>query len=253
MDLSILDGEPRAKRMLMNSVMRDRVPGAYLFVSFDTGKAGAYARALVKNLNCGACGSCRDCLKIDSGIHPDIIEIVPQGKKGIVKIDQSREVRDRVKYGPSEGKYMAVLVHGADKMETAAANAILKILEEPPSKVLFILMTDRETAMPRTVASRCQKVVFTSSPQLDAPEEIFDGRSAEDALAFSERFCPRDAETTRDELEDKFVRLAGHYAGKDRAKNARILLEAVVSLKKMANPRLLSDVTFLRLAGVLKK
>src|SRR5205823_4195724 len=106
-----------------------------------------------------ACGICTACTRIARGIHPDVLVLEP-GDTGSIKIEQVREVVDRTAYRPFEGRRRVVIVDEADTLVAAAQNALLKTLEEPPSRSVFILVTARPDALLPTVSSRCPRLTF---------------------------------------------------------------------------------------------
>lgn len=104
------------------------------------------------------CGECAACRKIQSGNHPDLHWLKPTGS--IIKIGQIRELAARVILKPYEANYRVIIIVGAHKMNAAAANALLKLLEEPPARTLFILTAPQPGDLLPTVASRCQHIRF---------------------------------------------------------------------------------------------
>lgn len=106
-------------------------------------------------VGCGACAACR---KIESGAHPDVHWLEPVG--AVMKIAQIRELAERVALKPYEAMYRAIILVDAHKMNASAANALLKLLEEPPGQTLFILTAPQPGDLLPTVASRCQHIRF---------------------------------------------------------------------------------------------
>jgi DNA polymerase III subunit delta' len=106
-----------------------------------------------------ACGVCVACRRIARGIHPDVIVVEP-GDNGSIRIDQVREILDRVAYRPFEGRVRVAILDDADLLVAAAQNALLKTLEEPPNSSVFILVTSRPDALLPTVQSRCPRLRF---------------------------------------------------------------------------------------------
>ena len=109
-----------------------------------------------------ACGVCSACVRIARGVHPDVLLVEP-GDTGTIKIEQVREIVDRARYRPFEGKRRAVIVADADALVPHAQNALLKTLEEPPSSSIFILTTTRPDVLLATVRSRCIRLQFAES------------------------------------------------------------------------------------------
>src|SRR5206468_11280591 len=120
----------------------DKVASAYLFEGMvGVGKATT-ALALAQALNCErapgqGCGACDPCRKIESGLHPDVVRVEPDGQ--FIKIAQVRQVTARAAYRPHEGRARVVILDPADAMNLEAANALLKTLEEPPADIHFVL------------------------------------------------------------------------------------------------------------------
>lgn len=154
-----LVGHEGIKSSLKSAIVRGRVSHAYLFYGpAGVGKktAGlAFARALLCRRGDGdACGTCADCTRTARGVHPDLHVVGPDGAS--IKIKQLRDMRgDTTITSFSEGRQVFLLLE-AEKMTTAAANSILKTLEEPSGGVVFILVTDDPAGMLPTVLSRCQ-------------------------------------------------------------------------------------------------
>jgi len=156
-------GQDRQVAMLQNAIRRERVPHAYLFHGMEgTGKRFT-AKTFAKALNCkvekdDACGRCGSCVKIERGNHPDITIIEPDGL--FIKIKNIRDLQDRMKYRPFEGKTRVSIIVAAEAMNAPAANALLKTLEEPSKSNVLILITAHRHRIPQTILSRCQKIRF---------------------------------------------------------------------------------------------
>ncbi len=108
-----------------------------------------------------ACGVCKSCQLIDSGNHPDFISIQPEEAGKAIKIDQVRELIRQMSLSAHFGGYRTVLVSPAEQMNLAAANALLKTLEEPQANTLIILVTSQLSRLPATIRSRCQMLRFS--------------------------------------------------------------------------------------------
>lgn len=158
-----LRGHDVVIHQLQRSIAGGRVPHAYLFSGPDgVGKAFA-AVALAQALNCEpepgiGCGRCSGCDRIRREVHPDLICVVSDGKT--IKIEQIRALEDRLAQGPHEGRALVVLLDEAERLTTAAANAMLKSLEEPRARVHFVLVTAAPSRLPITVRSRCHHLRF---------------------------------------------------------------------------------------------
>lgn len=110
-----------------------------------------------------ACGHCHACHLLKVGHHPDLYTIGLEDKSAVIKIDQIRYVIDRVQCTAQLGGYQIVLIDPAEMMNRSASAALLKVLEEPPNKVLFILVSHQLGRLPATISSRCQSVLFSVS------------------------------------------------------------------------------------------
>jgi DNA polymerase-3 subunit gamma/tau len=163
-DFDQLIGQEHITRILKNSVLSEKVSHAYLFVgSRGTGKTST-ARILSKALNCknlkkdgNPCCKCENCLAIAEGNFMDLIEIDAASNRGI---DQIRELKERLEFSPSEGKYKIYIVDEVHMLTKEAFNALLKTLEEPPAHVIFMLATTDVHKLPATILSRCQRYDF---------------------------------------------------------------------------------------------
>lgn len=106
----------------------------------------------------GSCGTCKSCKKIAAGNHPDVIQIKPSGS--FIKIDQIRTLLETLSMKPYEAETRVVILSEAHRMNAAASNALLKILEEPPKRSMLVLIATRKSDLLPTIASRCQPVRF---------------------------------------------------------------------------------------------
>lgn len=157
-------GQEHITRTLQNSVAADRVGHAYLFCGpRGTGKTTS-ARLLAKAVNClderleeRPCNQCANCLAINEGRFLDLIEIDAASNTGV---DDIRDLRDKINFAPSNGRYKIYIIDEVHMLSTAAFNALLKTLEEPPAHAKFILATTEEHKVPITIKSRCQQFNF---------------------------------------------------------------------------------------------
>lgn len=108
------------------------------------------------------CGVCKQCVKIISGSHPDVIQIKPA--RQVIKIDQIRDMRHIVSMKPYMARQRVVVIDDAPAMNAAASNALLKLLEEPPDRTIFILISDNQNELLPTINSRCQPIRFHPIP-----------------------------------------------------------------------------------------
>jgi hypothetical protein len=172
-----LQGQQRAVGQLRRSIDRARVPHAYLFSGPPGAPLGDAALALAMALSCqrtpgeGCEGDpetmCTACAKIAAGIHPDVVTLVREGAAQIVPIESVRnQVIARLGFPPHEGPLRVFIVEEATALAPPAANALLKTLEEPPSRMLFVLCTTAPEQLLPTIRSRCQRVRFGSGSPL---------------------------------------------------------------------------------------
>ncbi len=170
-DAEELFGQDHIVNTLKNAIALDRIAHAYLFCGpRGTGKTTT-ARLLAKAVNCldpdpgnRPCNTCAACVAINNGSSTDVIEIDAASNRGI---DDIRDLRERVKYAPSQLKTKFYIIDEAHQITGAAANAFLKTLEEPPAHTKFILATTDPEELLQTIVSRCQRFDFRRIP-LDA-------------------------------------------------------------------------------------
>jgi DNA polymerase-3 subunit gamma/tau len=156
-------GQEHINRTLQNALKTNRIAHAYLFCGpRGTGKTTT-AKVLAKTLNClkgpgvEPCNSCENCKKITDGISMDVMEIDAASNRGI---DEIRDLREKVKFAPAEGKNRIYIIDEVHMLTPEAFNALLKTLEEPPAHVVFILATTEPHKIPLTILSRCQRFDF---------------------------------------------------------------------------------------------
>ncbi len=236
-------GHERPLGILRRTLVNGTVAHAYLF----TGEAGIGKRmaalAFAAAVNCaapgpdGGCGSCAACRKTASGNHPDLQIMTPESEdeqfladlsrkerekaSREIKIEQVRQAQERLALRPFEGRKKVLVVDNAESMNTAAANAFLKTLEEPPGETLIILVSSLPQRLLGTIRSRCQVLAFQPLPRrrLAAVLQERRGLTAEDAWFLAAlaggslgRALEMDAAGERKEREEFFSvwdRLAG--------------------------------------------
>jgi DNA polymerase-3 subunit gamma/tau len=158
-------GQQHVTRTLANAIQSNRVAHAYIFSGVrGVGKTTA-ARILAKALNCAKGptaepdNTCDSCREISAGTSLDVLEIDAASNRGI---DQIRELREMVRYAPASSRYKVVILDEAHQLTDEASNALLKTLEEPPERVIFILATTRAEDLVETIKSRAQLFQFRS-------------------------------------------------------------------------------------------
>ncbi|MBN6187358.1 DNA polymerase III subunit gamma/tau [Aneurinibacillus sp. BA2021] len=216
-------GQEHITRTLQNALKEQRFSHAYLFNGpRGTGKTSA-AKVMAKAVNCEngpaaePCNACAACLGITEGSVVDVMEIDAASNR---RIEEIRDIRDKVKYAPTQVRYKVYIVDEVHMLTPEAFNALLKTLEEPPAHVIFILATTDPHKLPATIISRCQRFDFRriGSAQIiermkqalaDEPVEVSD-----QALTFIARMAEggmRDAFS----LLDQALAFGGDHIGLD--------------------------------------
>ena len=205
-------GQEHVTQTLRNALSEDRIAHAYLFAGpRGTGKTSS-ARILAKALNCTApegerpCNHCPTCQAITEGRMIDLIEIDAASNNSV---DDIRELRDKVGFRPSEGRYKIYIIDEVHMLSNSAFNALLKTLEEPPPHARFVLATTEPHKIPATVLSRCQRFDFRRIPAPEIAGHLrhivtAEGFGAEDdallAIARAAQGCMRDAVSLLDQM-----------------------------------------------------
>ena len=184
-------GQTRAVSLLKASLERKVVAHAYLFIGpHHVGKM-TLALNLAQALNCEAaeppCGKCSSCQKIDSAKHADvqIIGLATNGdsteskSRAEISIDQIRQIQHSASLPPFEGRYKVFIIDGAEKLSGGAANCLLKTLEEPAGRVIFVLLTTNENLLPATVISRCQRLELSPLATTEVEAALTSSRGME--------------------------------------------------------------------------
>jgi DNA polymerase-3 subunit delta' len=186
-----LAGHRRLVGLLTRSIREHTLPPSLIFAGPPGVGKRAAALATAQALNCvdpkdgDACGVCTACTRIARGVHPDVLVIEP-GDSGSIKIDQVRDVIDRVGFRPFEGRRRVVIIDEADALVPGAQNALLKTLEEPPPSSAFILVTSAPDVLLPTVRSRCPRLPFRPLDAADVAEALVKmGRSEKEAGAIA--------------------------------------------------------------------
>ncbi len=168
-------GQQHVTQTLANAIKSNRVAHAYIFSGVRGVGKTTTARILAKALNCvngptaepdNTCDSCRE---ISAGTSLDVLEIDAASNRGI---DQIRELREMVRYAPASSRYKVVILDEAHQLTDEASNALLKTLEEPPERVVFILATTRSEDLVETIKSRAQLFQFRALTFKEIAEEI---------------------------------------------------------------------------------
>ena len=207
-------GQEHITRTLKNAIASGRIHHAFLFVgSRGIGKTTT-ARILAKALNCLACdaptvspcGTCDNCVSIAEGTNIDVLEIDGASNNSV---DDVREIRDNIRMVPTHGRYKVYIIDEVHQLSSAAFNALLKTLEEPPPHALFVLATTEVHRIPATIISRCQRYDFrrVGMDQITGllrkildQEEVKASDEALYAIARAAEGGVRDSESILDEL-----------------------------------------------------
>ena len=265
-------GQDAVIRTLRNAVKSDRLAHAYLFVGpRGVGKTST-ARIFAKALNCvkgpteTPCGECDPCREIAGGNSLDVLEIDGASNNGV---EQIRDLRENVRFLPTRGQYRIYLIDEVHMLSTAAFNALLKTLEEPPAHVKFLFATTEAHKLPATIISRCQR--FDLQPIRDdvaaghllaiaKQEKVKLDPAAAEVIARAAEGGMRDAESMLDQVvsfcgdkvteqdvlsifgfasADDVAALAGHILGGDAAGALDLVAAQAEAGKDLG--RLLSD------------
>ncbi len=178
-------GQQHVVRTLRNAVEQGKVHHAYLFVgSRGTGKT-SMAKILARSLNCERggptitpCGECESCLTIASGTSLDVIEMDAASNRSV---DDIRDLRERVSYAPTGGRWKVYILDEAHMLTKEAWNAFLKTLEEPPPNTVFVLATTESHKVMATIADRCQRFDF-QRPSLEQISEVLERVAAAESI-----------------------------------------------------------------------
>jgi DNA polymerase III subunit gamma/tau len=182
-------GQTHVVRTLRNAVEGGKVHHAYLFVgSRGTGKT-SMAKILARSLNCERggptvtpCGECESCVTIAAGTSMDVIEMDAASNRSV---DDVRDLRERVAYAPSGGRWKVYILDEAHMLTKEAWNAFLKTLEEPPPNTVFVLATTESHKVMATIADRCQRFDF-QRPSLEQISEVLNRVAASESIKADE-------------------------------------------------------------------
>lgn len=150
---------------LKSAFHQDRLSHAYALSGMSGLRKTDFAREFAAFLLCenkAACGKCRGCLLMKADNHPDFMLIRSEEKSRVIKIDQIREMCEKMAKTAHAGGYQVVIISPADAMPVQAANALLKTLEEPSGKIIIFLIDNQKSVLPATIMSRCQKIFFSA-------------------------------------------------------------------------------------------
>jgi DNA polymerase-3 subunit delta' len=157
-------GQDKPVAFLKSAMEKGRVAHAYLFAGMGGVGKRTTAEVFARALNCrealpDACERCPSCLKMARGNHPDKLVVKPEGQ--FIRIQEIRALQSQMRFRPQEGGKRVFMLLDAERMNSAAANALLKTLEEPAPSNILILISSRPHQLPLTILSRCQQVRFS--------------------------------------------------------------------------------------------
>ncbi len=205
-------GQEHVTRTLRNAVSTGQVAHAYLLAGPRGIGKTSIARIIAKALNCERakdgepCDKCDNCVAIREGRFLDLIEIDAASNRGI---DEMRDLRDKVRFAPSQGKYKVYVIDEAHQLTNEAFNALLKTLEEPPAHAVFVLATTEAQRIPATIVSRTQRFDLRRIPHKRVTEQLAQIAGHEkwkaepaaiDAIARHAQGSLRDAESILDQV-----------------------------------------------------
>lgn len=216
-----LIGQNHITKLLKNAIKTNQIAQAYLFVgSRGTGKTST-ARILAKAVNClkptndgNPCNECSVCNAISNGSMMDLIEIDAASNRGI---DQIRELKEKIEFSPSEGKYKVYIIDEVHMLTTEAFNALLKTLEEPPAHVIFMLATTDVHKLPPTILSRCQRYDFRLGTDTEIAE-VISSVSKEEGINVDEKALALLVQNAKGSYRDALSLLDVVYSGQDKGK-----------------------------------
>lgn len=242
MSLKDIIGQDKPIEIIKGYFRHGRLGGSYLFSGPEGIGKSLVAGELAKLINCydnksgDSCGRCGSCVKIDKGFHPDVhwVSVNAYGANAVedagdsIKIEQVRQLKKDIYLRPYEAKIKTFIMDDADKLTLEAANALLKILEEPPRDSLIILVTSKPQLLPETIVSRCQRLKFAALGKdtlrealkndygLDLPLSHYLAYFCEGRLGMALRLKDQDPLLNKNKIIDYFMlplRYGSGYAG----------------------------------------
>lgn len=221
-------GQSSVVKSLKNSISGGRIAHAYLFCGPDGVGKSIAASIFASALNCRKggnepCGICPSCLKANDGNHPDIIHTKTQ--KASISVEDIRNLQMDMQMKPYEDGVKVFIIHDSEKMTEQAQNALLKILEEPPSHVIIILLTSNRYSLLSTIVSRCRILNFSRAPEDDIENYLknvlhIPDKQARTAAAFSGGILKEAIEFLNDgelrRIRDEVIEISINIRKKDR-------------------------------------
>lgn len=206
-------------KILMNAIDKDCLAHAYLFIGPSGIGKKLTASCFAKAINCiemstDSCDKCISCKKIDKLIHPDFHIIQRDGQN--IKIEQIRSLEKEASLMPYEGRYKFFIIEDAENMNIQSANALLKTLEEPPARVIIVLLASNPYYLPPTILSRCQilkfyplsetevRVILEEKRNIPTERASILARFSQGKIGFVDNTNPEDIINTRDGILEVF-------------------------------------------------
>lgn len=162
-----MNTHPEQRKKIQSALINQRIPQSMLFVGPSHCAITDFVTQIMQMFHCKVnrqepCLTCIDCQMIHNMEHPDVHWMKPEKTGGAIKIDQVRELQNSAYLTPQRSQHRMIVIEAADRMNTASANALLKILEEPAEHTVFILIAQQLSTVLPTILSRCQLFTFSS-------------------------------------------------------------------------------------------
>jgi len=186
MSFKTIKGQDKALNILKGYIQQSRLGGGYLFAGPEGVGKRLVAKTLAKLTNCleegiDSCDECSSCKKIESNQHPDVHII--ESADAQIKIEFIRQLQREINLRPYEGRKKIFIIDNAHRLTDEAQGAILKILEEPPSNSLIILISDKPSLLFKTIISRCKILIFSHLPRVELKEILKKDYSLDNSMA----------------------------------------------------------------------
>ncbi|MBU0899676.1 DNA polymerase III subunit, partial [bacterium] len=188
-----IKGQEKAIERLKTEIVNDKVTQSYLFSGIEGIGKKLVALEFIKTLNCHSpylnlsCENCINCNKINKHLHPEVTILTPLNN--IISIEQIRNLQRNLALKPLNVKIKSFIIDEAEKFTLESSNCFLKSLEEPPEKVIFILVTSKKSVILPTITSRCKEIKFIPLFKEEQRKILKDWSSKEDVLELLIDLC----------------------------------------------------------------